>query len=153
MTTASELIELLGLEPLPDEGGYWAQSWLTDHGSGIYFLTQPGDFSAMHRLGSAELWHFYAGAPACMTLLNPDGSSETHLLGTDFRSGHRPMVVVEPGVWMGCETTGEWTLFGTTMAPAYCPDDFELGSREQLCEQYPAVSAQIINLTRPRPHG
>ena len=149
MIDAAQLIDLLQLEPLADEGGYWGQTWLSDHGSGIYFLMQPEDFSAMHRLNSTEIWHYYAGAPAEMLLLNPDGTAQTHILGSDFHAGQRPVSVVEPGVWMGCETKGDWTLVGTTMAPPFSLAGFELGSRETLCDLYPAMIGTINRLTRP----
>ena len=53
---ASEVVELLDLVPLEDEGGMWAQSFRDANSSAIYYLMRPGDFSALHRLSSPELW-------------------------------------------------------------------------------------------------
>ena len=70
---ADQVISLLGLEPLPAEGGMWTRIWLDDHGSAIYFLMRPGDFSAMHRLDAPEIWHHYLGArQACCCSIPAD---------------------------------------------------------------------------------
>ena len=71
--TGPEVAALLGLEPLPHEGGMWAQTWIDDLSTAIYFLLQPGDFSAMHRLDGPEIWHHYAGDPVRLVLLHDDG--------------------------------------------------------------------------------
>ena len=145
---ADQVITLLGLEPMPQEGGMWAQTWLDDHGSAIYFLMRPGDFSAMHRLDAPEIWHHYQGAPASMLLLFPNGSITRPCLGKELTQGQRPCVPVPQGVWMGASTLGEWSLVGTTMAPAFSPDGFQLGERSLLAGQYPGACDRIVELTR-----
>ena len=146
--TADEVIELLGLEPLPQEGGWYAVTWRDPAGSAIYFLVRPGDFSALHALPTTELWHHYAGAPARMLLLHPDGSIDRPVLGDDLPAGQRPQVVVPGRVWMGASTDGPWSLLGTTMAPPYDEAGFELGRRDDLVAGYPAAAAEIDALTR-----
>jgi predicted cupin superfamily sugar epimerase len=146
--TAEEVIELLGLEPLPDEGGRWVQTWSDEHSTAIYFLMTPDDFSAMHRLTSTEVWHHYAGATVRMVLLSPEGSVEQPSLGDDLAAGERPCAVVRGGVWMGASTTGEWSLVGTTMAPPWDEEQFELGDRDRLIAAYPGVADHIRRLTR-----
>ncbi len=145
---ADEVIALLGLQPMPEEGGMWAQTWLDEKGSGIYFLMRPDDFSAMHRLDSPEIWHHYLGAPAGMLLLHPDGSITRPCLGKELTEGQRPCVPVPEGVWMGASTLGEWSLVGTTMAPAFHPEGFRLGERALLESRYPEASDRIAQLTR-----
>lgn len=145
--TADQVIELLGLEPMPVEGGMWTQTWRDEHGSGIYFLLRPGDFSALHRLDIAELWHHYAGAAVEMLLLAADGDVSRPVLGDDLLSGQRPFLAVDAGVWMGA-TTGEWSLVGTTMAPPFNPAGFELGAVEDLTTRYPGAAADIARFVR-----
>ncbi len=145
------MIELLGLEPLAGEGGQWAQTWLDEHSSAIYFLLQPDDFSGLHRLGGVELWHHYAGAAVDMVLLEPDGSVSRPRLGDDLAGGERPVVAVAPGTWMAACTTGDWSLVGTTMAPGYQEADFELGDRGRLTDAYPQAAADIARFTREIP--
>ena len=148
---AEEVIELLGLEPMEIEGGMWAQTWRDERSSAIYFLMGPGDFSALHRLSGPELWHHYAGAAVEMLLLGPDGLVSRPVLGDDLACGQRPIVAVPAGVWMAAGTTGEWSLTGTTMAPAFEPDFFELGNADKLAEAYPEAAADIARFTGSEP--
>jgi predicted cupin superfamily sugar epimerase len=143
-----EVAALLGLEPLAHEGGMWAQTWIDAHSTGIYFLMQPDDFSAMHRLDVPELWHHYAGDPARMLLLYPDGAIERPVLGDDLAAGERPCIAIPPGVWQGAETLGEWTLAGTTMAPPYYQAGFDLGTADELIAAHPDAAADIGRLIR-----
>ncbi len=151
---AEEVAALLGLEPLPHEGGLWTETWRDENSTGIYFLMQPEDFSALHRLDGPELWHHYGGAPARMLLLHPDGTSSQPVLGDDLAASERPCIPVPAGTWMGAETLGDWTLVGTTMAPPYSDDGFELGRAEHLRVRYPDVAEGIARLMRPeQPNG
>lgn len=127
------------------------QVWRSEEGTAIYFLLRPGDFSALHRLIGPELWHHYVGAAVRMLLLHPDGSVERRMLGVDLQNGERPVIAVEAGIWMGAETTGDWSLLGTTMAPPYDPDGFVLGDRERLITRYPDAADDIRRLTRLTP--
>ena len=126
----------------------WAQSFRDANSSAIYYLMTPGDFSALHRLSSPELWHHYCGAPVQMLLLKPSGLAEHPVLGPDLAAGQRPVVVVETGVWMAAETTGEWSLVGTTMAPPFDHQGFELADAGELICQYPDAITDIERLTR-----
>lgn len=157
------VIERLGLEPLPVEGGLYRQTWrleLADElpagavvGTAIYFaLTDdPDSFSAMHRLGEVEIWHFYCGDPVQLLLLEPDGSVQRPVLGADVLGDQVPQVVVHPGTWMGGALApgGRFALMGTTMAPGFTPATFETGVRDQLVDGWPTASAEIERLTRP----
>lgn len=146
---ASDIIELLGLEPLPDEGGHFTETWRDEHSSAIYYVVRSGDFSAMHRQDGPELWHHYAGAAVEMLLLGPDGSVATPILGDDLGRGQRPCVAVPGNTWMGAATTGDWSLLGTTMAPPFEQDGFELGDGAELIARYPAAADAIARLVRP----
>jgi predicted cupin superfamily sugar epimerase len=160
---ARRIIELLGLEPIPVEGGLFHQTWRltaaepvpsgTVLGTAIYAaLTDDEDsFSAMHRLTEVEIWHFYAGDPVQLTLLHPDGSVGHPVLGPDVLGGQQPQVIVPIGTWMGGALApgGTFALFGTTMTPGFTSGSFETGVREDLITRYPAAAEQITRLTRP----
>ena len=126
----------------------YVQTLVDDHSTAIYYLLEHSEFSALHRLSSTEVFHFYAGAPARMLLLREDGSFEQPVLGRDLEEGERPQVVVAAGTWQGTSTLGEWTLLGTTMAPGFTWDRFELGNRDELRKGWPAAAARIDELTR-----
>ncbi len=142
------LIAQLELEPLPDEGGLFRQTYSDAFSTAIYFLVTPDEFSALHRLQGAEIYHFYGGDPLQMLLLRPDGRIERPLLGPNFRLGQSPQLVVPGGVWQGSATTGSYSLLGTTMAPSFRPEDFDLGQRDELIASYPTAAADILRLTR-----
>jgi predicted cupin superfamily sugar epimerase len=167
MLTAKQVQDFLKLQPLPIEGGYFvetyrskftlAQALLPPGYSGerllstaIYFLLTPDTFSAMHRLKGDEIYHFYLGDPVEMLTLKPDGTAEALLLGQDILAGMRVQHPVPGGTWQGSRLApgGKFALLGTTMAPGFDPQDFELGKRADLSAQYPAYAPLIAFLTR-----
>jgi predicted cupin superfamily sugar epimerase len=148
MVTAREIVDRLGLEPLPDEGGLFRRMYADAHSSAIYYLLAGSDFSALHVLTAAETYHHYAGAPLQMLLLHPDGTVERPVLGSDLAAGQRPQIVVPAGTWQGSRPVGEWTLVGTTTAPPFGWAMFTLGSRAELQDRYPAAAGEIATLTR-----
>ena len=145
---ATAVARLLGLEPLPEEGGLFRQEHADEHSTAIYYLLEAPEFSGMHRLPGVEVFHHYAGAPARMLLLGPDGRVDEPVLGADLAAGERPIVVVPGGTWQGCETLGDWSLLGATMAPGYRDEDFALGTREELVAGWPPATERIARLTR-----
>jgi len=165
---ADEIIALLGLEPLPMEGGHFAETWRgrlvaggvgpeRHQGTAIYYLVTPNGFSAMHRLSTDEVFHFYAGDPVEQLVLHPDGSGELRVLGTALASGQRPQLVVPSGAWQGSRLAPDgalgWALLGTTMAPGYHPEEYEHGDRDDLTARYPQWRTEIAALTREASDG
>lgn len=146
---ADAVAELLGLEPLPEEGGRFRRTFGDAHGSAIYFLLADDDASALHRLPTAEVWHHYAGAAVRLLTLHPDGTAHEHRLGDELFLRERPQVVVPGGVWMGAVSVGDWSLLGATMAPPYDPAGFELGDPAELRATYPDA-AELIDLITAR---
>jgi uncharacterized protein len=160
--TASEIIELLGLEPLPAEGGYYAETWRGDplgtagagrhYGSAIYYLMTPDAFSAMHRLPTDEVFHFYAGDPVEQLLLLPDGTGTVQRLGNELLEEERPQAIAPGGAWQGSRIRPRgrygFALVGTTMAPGFHFDDYEHGDRAHLSALYPEWAELIRKLTR-----
>jgi uncharacterized protein len=165
--TVQQIKDLLKLEPLPTEGGFFAEVYRSAHklsesalpagypderslSAAIYYLLTPDTFSAMHRLRGDEVYHFYLGDPVEMLLLKQDGSAEAVQLGPDIVAGMRVQHLVGAGTWQGSRLApgGNFALMGTTMAPGFDPADFELGSRDELSRQYPRYSPLIAMLTR-----
>ncbi len=165
--TADEVKQLLQLEPLRVEGGFFretyrsrwqvAEEYLPEGMRGtrsiataIYFMLTPETFSALHRMPGTEIFHFYAGDPVVMLQLLPDKTSQTITLGPDLAGGQRPQVVVRGHVWQGSRLApgGKWALMGTTMSPGFDYKDFELGKRDELAAQYPGVAEMIRQYTR-----
>ncbi|MFF4832260.1 cupin domain-containing protein [Streptomyces sp. NPDC001315] len=156
--TPEDLVAHYGLEPLPREGGLFRRTWAgperpdgRPEGSAIVALLTADDFSALHRLPSDEVWHFYLGDPLRLLLLAPDGTSDTVVLGPDLRAGQHVQFTVPAGTWMGArvDAGGAWTFFGCTMAPGFTYEDYEHGDPAELTARYPAEAARIVALCRP----
>ena len=124
----------------------FAQTLADEHSTAIYYLLEGPAVSAMHRLTSTEVFHFYAGSPARMLLLHGDGSIDEPVLGNRISAGERPQVIVPAGTWQGASGVGAWSLLGTTMAPGFSWEGFELGDRNMLCERWPQARARIEEL-------
>jgi predicted cupin superfamily sugar epimerase len=158
--TPEDLVAHYGLEPIPQEGGLFRQTWAgperadgRPEGTAIVALltSAPGDFSALHRLPTDEVWHFYLGDPLDMLLLAPDGSARTVVLGPDVLGGQHPQYTVPAGTWMGARVAGDgsWAFFGCTMAPGFTYEGYEHGDPAELTARYPAEEARITALSRP----
>jgi predicted cupin superfamily sugar epimerase len=102
----------------------------------------------MHRLPGVEVFHHYAGAPARMLLLHADGSVDQPVLGPDLEARQRPQAIVPGGTWQGCETLGDWSLLGATMAPGYRDADFRVSPAAPLVTGWPSAADRIARLTR-----
>ncbi|MGW6642117.1 cupin domain-containing protein [Streptomyces iakyrus] len=156
--TPEDLIAHYGLEPIPSEGGLFRQTWAgperpdgRPEGTAIVALLTADDFSALHRLPTDEIWHFYRGDPLELLLLAPDGTTRTVVLGPEILRGQYVQFTVPAGTWMGGRVAagGSWTLFGCTMAPGFTFAGYEHGDAAELTARYPAEAAGIAELSRP----
>jgi len=164
-----EIIERLDLVPLPEEGGLFRQTYVASErlsqkslpsryvsdkpsSTAIYYLltSESDSFSAMHKLPTDEVYHFYLGDPVEMLMLFPNGQSEVVQLGQDILGGQLVQHVVPRDVWQGSRLIpgGQFGLMGTTMAPGYTDQDYEGGQADDLCMRYPEQAALIRQLTR-----
>ncbi len=167
--TAAQLIEHLRLEALTFEGGLFRQTYVAEEsvaaealparygaprtfGTAIYYLltSEPDSFSALHRLETDEIYHFYLGGPVEMLLLHPDRHGERTVLGPDVLGGQHVQFVVPRGVWQGSRLIygGSFALMGTTMAPGFDFADWAEGKRDALIREYPEHAELIRALTR-----
>ena len=163
---AAEIIAALGLVPHPKEGGYFRETYRAGEAlplggpgaryagaravsTAIYYLLTPTTFSALHRLASDEVFHFYAGDPVEQLRLHPGGRGEVVTIGNNFAAGMRPQTVVPRGVWQGARLApgGRYTLLGCTVAPGFDYADYESGSGPVLAAAYPNFAGRIATLT------
>jgi predicted cupin superfamily sugar epimerase len=158
-------IESLTMQPHP-EGGYFAESYrsgetmiasaLPDRFAGdrvfstaIYFLLESHHISALHRIQADEVWHFYAGGPLDIFVIDPAGELSIIHLGSDLDNGQVFQAVVPAGYWFGSKPAPGTTfsLVGCTVAPGFDFADFEMAERATLLAQYPQHRAVIEQLT------
>jgi uncharacterized protein len=164
--TAEEIIHALGLVPHPKEGGYFretyrdAETWPAaalpsryqgsrSASTAIYYLLTPNTYSALHRLQTDEIFHFYLGGRVRMLQLFPDGTGRTLHLGPGLLHGEHLQVVVPHGVWQGSflETGSSFALLGCTVAPGFDFADYESGDRQTMVCEYPDFADLIHRLT------
>lgn len=168
MVTADDVIKVLGLQPLQDEGGYFKETYRSEKinapatifgiksedpraiSTAIYYLVRPESFSALHKIQSDEIFHFYGGDPVEMVQIDELGRLTRFVIGSNIFNGETPQVVVRRGTWQALrlKSGGSWALMGTTVSPGFEFSDFELGIREQLMQAYPQHKNDIIRFSR-----
>lgn len=156
-------IEHLGLKAHP-EGGYYKEVYRAELVieptgfagkrnicTGIYFLLEAGQFSALHRIKSDEIWHFYDGQAVDIFTIDPSNDSAQILrLGLDIEHGEQPMHIVKAGHWFGAlpAFSEGYALVGCTVAPGFDFMDFEMPDRAFFVNTYPQHRHWIERLTR-----
>lgn len=148
MRTAEQIIAELRMKPIPEEGAWFAEGPRTQSLSAILVLltSSANGFSAMHRLTVDEGWQWLDGAPAALLRLR-ESRKRNHgtltLLGDERRQ-----MLVRSGVWQGAATMGDWSLLSCWCSPAFRPQHFTLGDRDELTGKFPSYTAEIAALTR-----
>ncbi|MFI5336360.1 MAG: cupin domain-containing protein [Opitutales bacterium] len=167
--SAEEVVALLGLQPLDQEGGWFrrtGESALMLPAAVLppvpggdrrafslsYALFTAAGFSALHRLAPEEVWCFHAGDALEMLQLSPLGGIRVRL-GAGLAEGEQLHAVVPAGHWQGTRLVpgGRWALISMLVVPEFTWRDFELGDRAALTARYPAWSGDIAALTRAQP--
>jgi len=166
--TADDIIKHYNMQPLPEEGGYYVETYRADenihhsalperydghrdHSTSILYLITPDSFSKMHSVKSDEIFHFYLGDPVEMLKLNPDGTSEVIVMSPDIKAHHHQQVAVKNGIWQGTKLVegGKYALLGCTVSPGFEFTDFETGTRQELIKSHPDQKKLITELTQP----
>lgn len=166
MTDTQEIISQYQLQPHP-EGGWYAQTYKSRElipaaalperfggarpfSTAIYFLLEEGIFSAFHRIKSDECWHFYAGDPLEVFMLQANGELEVVTLGNDRSKGQLFQFVVPAQCWFASRPAAgsHFCFVGCTVAPGFDFADFELADAENLVKEYPQHASVIQELCR-----
>lgn len=156
------LIRRFDLKPHP-EGGFFNETYrsagrvIRDAGSAqnrsastaIYYLLCDGAHSAWHRIKSDEVWHFYAGEPLNVHVLDKDGMLVTHKLGNTLTHSDAVFQAVVPaGLWFAaeCADPATFALVGCTVAPGFEFSEFELADVDALKAEHPQHAELIVRL-------
>ena len=168
MIDAEFIIKKLELEKHISEGGYFKESYRSPdnisnngfhnkkHGHEIseettntekirpastliYYLLVGNQYSAIHRVKSDEIWHFYLGSPVTIHLINEDHISPRIKLGNNLEKDENIHYVVKKDTWFCAEVNNKmsFALMGCTVSPGFDFEDFELGNKDKLILQYP----------------
>jgi len=149
-TEYQSIIEKLQLAPHP-EGGYYRQLYGNDgfgkkEISTIYYMLTGSDKSAFHRLhGVMEIWYYHAGEPLSLYVIDTEGNLTVHHLSPDGEM----QVVIYPEQWFAAEIPSKkgFCLVGCAVAPAFSFENFELGQKDTLTNEFPQYSELIERLT------
>jgi predicted cupin superfamily sugar epimerase len=166
MTGAQQWIDALQLRRHP-EGGWFRETYRSDEvlaaaalppgfggdrafSTAIYYLLEGDDFSALHRIKSDEVWHFYDGASLTIHVIDLQGSYLAIPLGRHLQAGEVPQGVVRAGCLFGATVndTRSFALVGCTVAPGFDFADFEVLGRAELCRLHSRHRQVIERLTR-----
>lgn len=155
--TARDIIEYLGLSPLPIEGGYFRRTYFKSghsnqgvSASAIFYLLTPGTRSLLHKLPKDEMYHFYLGDPVELLMLDDHGGAR-YILGSDILAGQRMQLVVPADSWQGSRLLGDgqFALMGTTMCPAFVDQDLEMADSDNFdAIPYPSDLHELIEALR-----
>jgi uncharacterized protein len=164
-------IEHLDLSPHP-EGGFYRETFRSEEvlaagalperyvggercfKTSIYYLLARGERSRFHRLASDEIWHFHAGDPVTVHLLDEEDGYRKRLVGTRVDRGDVLQLHIPRGVWFGATLdhsydprSAGYVLVGCTVAPGFDFADFEVAEREPLLAAHPEQAGIIRKLT------
>lgn len=158
-------IEQLNLQPHP-EGGYYKETYRSRDefspenfparfngyrsvSTAIYFLLPGKQRSLFHRIKSDELWHFHYGEALNIYVLTKRGLVVLKL-GPNPEKGEHLQVMVPANHWFGAMTADKenYTLSSCTVAPGFDFQDFEMGERKQLVDEFPMHEDIINKLTK-----
>ena len=164
--TVELLVKELELLPHP-EGGYYKETYRSEGiisqqclspefsgdrnmATGIYFLIEKGNFSALHKIKSDETWHFYYGDALEVIEINDEGKLTITKVGKDIIAGQTFQYTVKANTWFGSRVSsnGIFSLVGCTVYPGFDFNDFELAKKEELIKQFPQHQKIISELTR-----
>ena len=166
MSITDQLIQKYNLEPHP-EGGWYKQTYKSNvqiaakalperfgasrtFSTAIYFLLEKGNFSAFHRIKSDECWHFYAGDPLLIYIIEQNGELKIISLGNDLYKGQSFQYVVPANCWFASRPApgSEYCFVGCTVSPGFEFEDLELAKANELSAMYPQHKEIIKELCR-----
>lgn len=149
-----ETIELLGLERLDHEGGWFRRVHTGEVdrdgralSTTIYALFTLEEFSALHQLDAVEQFFFLEGDAFEVFRIDRGGVGRWDVLGRES-----PHLVFEAGEWFGGRPveggSHGWTLMSCVVTPGFEWAGFEIGKREVLLDAYPESGDAVRKLTR-----
>jgi uncharacterized protein len=165
MESAKYWIEKLQLEKHP-EGGWFKEIYRSAEvisasalpagflgsrniSTSIYYLLEGDDFSAVHRIKSDEIWHFYNGTSAIEVISIEKGKIKKQFCGNRPDENQQLQVVVPKNNWFAAQLANKegYALVGCTVSPGFDFKDFEM-SNQELIGQFPELEKEIDGLIR-----
>ena len=92
------------------------------------------------------MWIHLSGGPLELVVLAPGKADRITIASVE--DGGPPGAVVPAGAFQAARPIGEYCFVSCLVAPGFDFEDFEMASREELLEAYPAEAEAIRSLTR-----
>lgn len=155
--SSQEWIEQLGLTPHLEEGGFYAQSYVSqfvlqqDHRPLVdviyYMLTSDSPIGYFHKNSSDIVHFFHAGSSLRYTVIDPMGRVSVHYLGPDPTRDHVLQLVVPAGHWKSTElVAGEFGLLSEAVVPSFDPAGRTIATRGHLMKIFPGLDPLVLRL-------
>lgn len=162
--TAGQVVQQLGLEAHV-EGGFYRRTYAAEEQPRVsaaqgerylmtsiyYLLTSQSPVGHFHRNRSDIVHYFHLGDPVTYYLLQPDGSLQTVVMGSDVLAGEKLQLTVPGGVWKASRLSAGshgYGLISEAVAPGFDYADMTLGERRALQTRFPQHRHLIDELTR-----
>ncbi|MNV07390.1 hypothetical protein D3C71_978150 [compost metagenome] len=163
IATAQYLISALELEP-HEEGGFYRRTFQSDDQNLLmtaggpryrmtsiyYLLTKDSPVGHFH-LNQSDIVHYYhLGDAIQYSLIYPDGTLKTVVMGNDLIAGQSLQLNVPGGIWKASrlvEGSSGFGLISEAVSPGFDFADMEMGDRKKLSEEFPEHSHLIEALT------
>jgi predicted cupin superfamily sugar epimerase len=128
MKQLDEFINDYALIPHP-EGGHYRETYRSTNSTGIFYLLRKGERSALHRIKSDEMWHFYGGDSLLVVEVLASGEIKETLIHSK-----NAQYVVSANTWFGAYLPegSNFAFCGCTVAPAFHFSDFELATNNSV---------------------
>lgn len=161
---AQSVITALDLEP-HQEGGYYRRTFQTDQRPMIatsqghrylmtsiyYLLTEESPIGHFH-LNQSDILHYHQlGDAIRYSLIYPDGTLKTVVMGSDILARQQLQLHVPGGVWKASQLENGSAGFGLiseAVSPGFDYADCEMGVREKLRVEFPEHLELIERMTR-----
>ena len=125
MNSGNEIIKKLQMTQHP-EGGHFKESYRDNYVSLIYYLLKKGEKSHWHRLTKNETLHFYSGDPLQVYMSDDEINVSLFEIGKKNNFHY----TINAGTWFAMKSSGNYSLIGCTVAPAFDYKDFELATTD-----------------------
>ncbi|VUD52244.1 hypothetical protein TDB9533_01591 [Thalassocella blandensis] len=148
------------------EGGYYRRTFQSDHRSTVetaqgqrycstsiyYMLTKDSPLGKWHFNHSDILHYFHSGNPIEYSLILPDGSLQTCIVGPNILAGQQYQLVVKGGSWKCSRLlkgTQDYALISEAVSPGFDYSDMRMANVEQMSRQFPQHAEFIKQAQKP----
>lgn len=141
-TKAIEIINYLGLERLPNNGGWFKlihhdvtrqcsdceQFCQHANSTTIFYLFEKDTEKRWYRIDATMIWSFLAGDPLQFSTYCSEQIAKTETLGNDFTAGQQPLILMPRMDWRMVSCAGQWSLASCICTPGFEIEQLEIAA-------------------------